>query len=233
MQSLQKRKQSTISTFIFNKKVTFIADQLKKGLRDLPVEIIQHILVFVPPWYQTNVLLSSRIFEESLNIPSFEKSIKQLSIEDVYKINDPGSKEALKSVITMISERKSTGKLSPQELFKIACTLGKGKFAKELIDQVTGDAVNRGFQAACRYGYLHLFQILLKDKRVEPALVGSYSLRLAARGGHYEIVDALLKDGRADPTANNYSAIVAAQQYGHDNIVELLKSDERVWSVFK
>ena len=88
--------------------------------------------------------------------------------------------------------------------------------------------------------------MLLKDPRIDPSDLDSYTIIQASREGHKEVVEILLKDPRefgsldpndkplkrlVNPSADHNWAIIQASNNGHKEIVEMLLKDSRVNSL--
>lgn len=75
---------------------------------------------------------------------------------------------------------------------------------------------------------LECLDLLLLDKRFDPAFNDNCAINNAAEFGHLDIVRRLLVDPRVDPSDDENAAIKAASEEGHVEIVRLLLGDSRV-----
>jgi len=68
---------------------------------------------------------------------------------------------------------------------------------------------NHVFISACKYGKEDIVEILLKDKRVNPAFQDNMAFRIASKYRKHKIVKILLDDKRIDPTSRNNEAFIS------------------------
>ncbi|KAJ2990630.1 hypothetical protein HDV02_004236 [Globomyces sp. JEL0801] len=81
---------------------------------------------------------------------------------------------------------------------------------------------------SCENRNTEVFQMLLKDGRLDPSADDNCIIKLASAKGHAEIVQLLLKHDRVDPSAADNCAIKSASAEGHTEIVKMLLKDVRV-----
>jgi len=79
---------------------------------------------------------------------------------------------------------------------------------------------------------LKIFNLILKDPRLDPGANKNQLIRWAASNGHGALVKELLKDPRVDPSDVNNAALTGAEIYEHDNIITMLLKDQRVINKF-
>ncbi|KAJ3177625.1 hypothetical protein HDU87_004378 [Geranomyces variabilis] len=83
-------------------------------------------------------------------------------------------------------------------------------------------------RSASSHGHTAVVELLLRDKRADPSILGNKAVRSASEYGHAAVVDLLLHDERVDPSALDNKAIQLASEKGHAAVVDLLLHDKRV-----
>tara|TARA_Y100001960_G_scaffold324037_1_gene403535 strand:- start:535 stop:1629 length:1095 start_codon:yes stop_codon:yes gene_type:complete len=83
----------------------------------------------------------------------------------------------------------------------------------------------------CDKGYTEIFELLINDKRVNPAdntYFDGFFMEVVCQKGHFDIAKLLLNDERIDPSISNNHIIHTAYVNEHFDIVKLLWNDQRV-----
>ena len=84
------------------------------------------------------------------------------------------------------------------------------------------------FLTACQEGKLDEVEVLLKDKKVNPANGNNEAIRWASENGQIDVARLLLTDDRVNPADMNNDAIRGASENGQIDVVRLLLTDDRV-----
>jgi hypothetical protein len=115
-----------------------------KTINDLPTEIIQHILSFIPISQFQNVLLSARLFNEAFDSSVFAASLKMTGFHDE-KLDEIKNPYVLESIRMIMNESAICQKKSVSSLFNIACLLGITRIVRSTINKVSNDNISEGF----------------------------------------------------------------------------------------
>ena len=92
---------------------------------------------------------------------------------------------------------------------------------------------NQAFQLSARLGHIEIVELLLNDKRIDPAVVTIPQIlgspcTINSNKTNYNIVELLLKNKIIDPSIDYNYAIIYSSKFGHEQIVDLLLKDKRV-----
>ena len=104
----------------------------------------------------------------------------------------------------------------------------------DVVQMLIGDrrvdpaAGNRAIILASTNGHVDVVKLLIKHVRVDPSTDDNAPIRRASEKGHAEVVQLLIADKRTNPSANRDYAIRFACENGHDSVVAILLKDTRV-----
>ena len=94
-------------------------------------------------------------------------------------------------------------------------------------------SIQEQFYKSIEDGDIENFNLLMKNKEVNPADDNNKAIVLASRSGHFDIVKLLLNDKRVNPSDCYNSSIIAASDIGYFDIVNLLWQDQKVKDTLK
>jgi ankyrin repeat protein len=122
----------------------------------------------------------------------------------------------------------SDARIDPAAATNSACARHDSGMLDSLVHDYRGTGENNLIVFAASKGHAAVVEILLNDKRVDPAAENNKAVRHAAHLGHTEAVEALLHDDRVDPAACDNHAIQWSARLGFTAVVQMLLQDARV-----
>ena len=81
---------------------------------------------------------------------------------------------------------------------------------------------------ACKNGCIKSVELILKDRRANPAINNNQPIELATEMGHIDIIKILMENERVCPEFESNKLIRQAAKYGDLNIVKILLTSENV-----
>jgi ankyrin repeat protein len=111
-------------------------------------------------------------------------------------------------------------------LLLFAAQTGYVEMTRFLLSQPSVDPSannNTAIEEACNNGgNLEIVQLLMADKRVNPADETCIAFDRACQGGNLDIVKLLLDDPRVEPSARNNAAIILGFEYGQLDVINYI-----------
>jgi hypothetical protein len=92
---------------------------------------------------------------------------------------------------------------------------------------------NYSIKYVSQNGYIDVLKILLKNKKINPAVDDNYPLVIASKFGHSQIIELLINDPRINPAFPNNNAINNAYHIRNNFIINIIWQDFRVKNTLK
>lgn len=123
------------------------------------------------------------------------------------------------------------------EVLTVACELGNKEYVRLLLNDGRSSPVGNlcdydkyviPLVAACEYGSIEVFDILMEDNRVDLAIHGFNMFYTACENNRDKLVSYMLAIEEIDPTAHGCDAFSVACMHENTKLVQILLDDGRV-----